>query len=141
GRAVRVHAAFDAYLLESAGYLRIELSPWYVESLRTSDLAGLTSPFVLIGLYLTHSYAVLCEIVTVPAGEETILFTHWLGLLSKLGLVAPPDDDWLLAGRLSSLPGALFFQYGWQGVIAGGAVLGAASGLSARLFRSCPGLI
>lgn len=137
-RAANSEITMETYLVDSIAYLRMEMSSWYLEHLRSSALSSATAPIVYIGAYLSHSYAILCEIVNSPQEDKVILFVHWLGLMSKLGLVAPPEGDWFLAGRFPSVPGALWLQFGPAGLVVGSAIMGAVSGFSVRLYRASP---
>jgi hypothetical protein len=56
--------------------------------------------------------------------DSTILFLHILGILHKLGLTSAPEGDWFLAGRLPSVPGALWHQFGVLGFIVSSLLLG-----------------
>lgn len=140
-RARNSDISIEAYLVGAVGYLQLELRSWYVEHLRNSSFSELTAPVVYIGAYLTHSYAILCEIVNGPQEDKVLIFGHALGLLSKLGLVAPPDGNWFLGGRFPSLPGALWHQFGPAGLVAGSAVLGAISAIAVQCYRAAPDFV
>jgi len=140
-RAWNADITMEAYLRDAVAYLKLDLSDWYALHLRHSALSTISAPLVYIGAYLTHSYAILCEIVQGPEENKVIVFGHLLGLLAKLGLVAPPEGDWFLAGRFPTLPGALWHQFGPVGMVAGGLVLGAVAGLARRCYQAMPDFV
>jgi oligosaccharide repeat unit polymerase len=140
-RAWNADISMETYLVESIAYLHMEMNGWYIEHLRHSALSNVSAPIVYIGAYLTHSYAILCEIADAPHEDKVILFAHWLGLISKLGLVDPPQGDWFLVGRFPSLPGALWHQFGATGLAVGSVLLGGVSAVSVRCYRACPDFV
>jgi uncharacterized membrane protein (UPF0136 family) len=82
---------------------------------------------VLAGAYITHGAATLANVMEYGSHKGTTGFVGaWL-LRSRLDLVAPEANDWILNGAFLLLPGAFWCQYGAAGVlvaaVAGGVCL------------------
>jgi hypothetical protein len=118
------------YALDFLPFLGIEADTWYTDSLNNGALSSLSAILVLTMSYVTHSFATVAAIIDAPDENKTIVFTHAFGMLYKLGLIAKPDTDWFLAGRLPSLPGALWHQFGVIGFVAGSVSLGITAALT-----------
>jgi hypothetical protein len=102
-RAALSGVAGRDYTLEFLEYLSIVPSAW----IRSSNFPDLVWMSILTWAYLTHSFATTCLIAIEPTAQCMVLGSHPMSMLSKFGLVSPPDDAWFLAGRFPSLPGAL----------------------------------
>lgn len=113
------------YALAFLPVLGLEAAPWYQQELDGSALSSLSAMLVLAVSYITHSFATVAAIIEGPVEDKTIVFLHLVGIASKLGLAQPPDGDWFLAGRMPSLPGAFWHQFGAYGFVAGSVLLGA----------------
>lgn len=120
------------YAIEFLPFLGFEASNEYWAGLDDSALSTLSAMLVLTISYVTHSFATVSAIVDADPENKTILFLHLAGIANKLGLIGPPDGDWFLAGRFPSVPGSLFYQFGWLGFIGGSLLLGALSELCRR---------
>jgi oligosaccharide repeat unit polymerase len=112
------------YAIEFLPFLGLEASDEYLGWLDDSAISSLSAMLVLTISYVTHSFATVAAIVDSNPENKTILFLHLAGIASKLGLIAPPDGDWFLAGRFPSVPGSLLYQFGWLGFICGSLILG-----------------
>lgn len=115
------------YAIEFLPYLGLETSYDYLVGIDGDALSSLSAMLVLTASYVTHSFATVAAIVDANPEDKTIVFLHLAGIANKLGLIAPPDGDWFLAGRFPSLPGALLYQFGWLGFIGGSLLLGGVS--------------
>lgn len=115
------------YAIEFLPDLGLETSTDYRAWLDSSPISSLSAMLVLTASYVTHSFATVAAIVDANPEDKTIVFLHLAGIANKLGLIAPPDGDWFLAGRFPSLPGALLYQFGWLGFIGGSLLLGGVS--------------
>lgn len=118
------------YVMDSSFVLGLPLKEWYIRTFDGSVLSDYLAALVFAGTYLTHSFATVAAMIDAPADSKIIILSHVMQLLSRLGLVAPPDIEWFLSGRFPSLPGALWFQFGSIGLVAGSVLVGAVSGLS-----------
>lgn len=105
------------------------------EGLRSqaSGLVGMTT------LYIIHSAYTFDGILSLPdAHSGQILMQYTRELLARAGLMSPPED-WLLAGRFASVPGAIYYDYGLVGFLIGSAALGLlswAATTAVKRFRS-----
>lgn len=118
------------YLQEFLSFLGLEPAEWYKGLLDDGVLGSLSAMLVLAASYLTHSFATTAAIIDAPVEDKTIIFGHAVNILSKLGLVSQPGDDWFLSGRFPSFPGALWHQFGGIGFVMGSLLLGAASAIA-----------
>jgi hypothetical protein len=105
----------------------------YLDWLGRSPLGDFSAVAVLAASYICHSFATTAAILDAPTGEKTLLFAYVLDMMARLGLVPRPNADWFLSGRLPSVPGALWHQFGSVGFIVGAFSIGLASAL-ARLW-------
>lgn len=117
------------YAIEFLPFLGLEASNEYLAGLDDGVLSSLSAMLVLTISYVTHSFATVAAIMDANPENKTILFLHLAGIANKLGLIAPPDGDWFLAGRFPSVPGSLLYQFGWLGFFGGSLLLGALSEL------------
>jgi len=115
-------------------YLGLEIDGWYLDVLAEDSLVSLSAIFVLAMGYITHSFSTTAAIIDGIQEDKVIVFLHAMNIFNKLGLVAPPDSSWFLAGRFPSLPGALWYQYGVLGVFFGGFFLGVGCALAKYMF-------
>lgn len=111
-------------------YLGLEIDRWYLDVLGENLFISLSAILVLAMSYITHSFSTTAAIADSVQEDKIIVFLHALNLFNKLGLVAPPDNSWFLAGRFPSLPGALWYQYGGLGLFFGSFLLGVGSALA-----------
>lgn len=114
------------YVLDFLPFLGLKAESWYRQMLGDGPLSSLSAMLVLAGSYITHSFATVAAIIDTPHEDKTIIFLHAAGILYKLGLAGPPDGDWFLSGRLPSVPGALWHQFGVAGYVFGALFLGIA---------------
>jgi oligosaccharide repeat unit polymerase len=128
----------DHYALEFLPFLGLKPDPWYVEWVDGAALGDLTAVLVLATSYLSHSFATVAAIVDAPTEDKTILFGHILDMMNRLGLAPQPDGDWFLAGRLPSVPGALWHQFGPSGFIVGSLLIGAICALANVWYAQRP---
>lgn len=118
------------YALGFLPFLGLEVSEWYQGVLEDGTLSSLSAMLVLAVSYVTHSFATVAAIMDAPSEDKTIIFLHMLQILYKLGLTASPDGDWFLAGRMPSVPGALWHQWGALGFVICSLFLGMMSAAS-----------
>ncbi|MEX6502163.1 hypothetical protein [Pseudomonas zhanjiangensis] len=93
-------------------FLGLEIDQWYAGAMGDNYLSSLLAIVVLAVSYVTHSFSTTAAIIDGVQEDKVIVFLHAMNIFYKLGLVAPPDSSWFLAGRFPSLPGALWYQYG-----------------------------
>ncbi|KAB2876785.1 MAG: oligosaccharide repeat unit polymerase [Ideonella sp.] len=115
------------YAIEFLPFLGLEPSQAYRDSLNGGVLSSLSALLVLTFSYVTHSFATVAAIVDAPNEHKTIIFLHVASLLSKLGVTGEPDGDWFLSGRLPSVPGSLWHQFGLAGFLVGSWLIGMAA--------------
>lgn len=112
------------YALDFLPFLGLQVDGWYHAWLDGDTLSSLSAMVVLALSYITHSFATVAAIVDAPTEDKTIIFLHAMGILHKIGLAASPDGDWFLSGRLPSVPGALWHQWGGVGFVIGSLAIG-----------------
>ena len=118
------------YLLEFLPFLGLAPAEWFADLLNAGVLSSASAILVLAASYMTHSFASTAAILDGPTEDKTIIFTHFMSILSKLGLANQPDGVWFLSGRFPSFPGALWHQFGWVGFLMGSLLLGATSAVA-----------
>lgn len=79
---------------------------------------------VQVDAYLTHSLGILQLAMDAPNRPGTASFLYAREILSKFHLTTPGDPNWLFAGRFITMPGFIWYDYGWGGVILAALVLG-----------------
>lgn len=88
-----------------------------------------TAQFATVaGAYLTHSYGTFETVLSMPSTPGRVSFGLVREIFAKLGLVTPNQDEWALSGRFLSLPGTLWYDFGWPGFFSGALVMGIALG-------------
>ena len=124
-----------AYALGFYADLGLKAAPWFKQFVETTPGGGLLAMIVLAFAYIEHSFASVSAIVSwhLP-GDKTLLFAYLDSLASRLGLMAPPDTAWPLAGKFPSLPGELLYQFGWLGFLIASAIVGFLSALVKAWF-------
>jgi hypothetical protein len=123
------------YAIDFLPFLGLQAQPGFRAMLDGSALSSVLAMLVLAVSYVTHSFAVVAAIIDGPSEDKTIVFLHAASILHKLGIVGAPDGDWFLAGRLPSLPGALWHQFGAVGFFLASSALGALAA-SARAWSA-----
>ncbi len=92
-------------------------------------LSGVSQFAVIAGAYLTHSFGTFESIMDMVATPGSATFVFFRSLLARLGLGDPIVEGWILSGRFLSLPGVLWYDFGWLGMCVGAALLGVLLGL------------
>jgi hypothetical protein len=87
---------------------------------------------VVTGGYVTHSAGTLASVMEYTTHGGVTVFTGAQLLLARLGLLQPVDEDWALSGAFLSLPGAFWYQFGLQGVMAAALVCGGSLAVTSR---------
>ncbi len=124
------------YVIDFLPYLGLDVDPGFQGTLDGGPLSSLGAMLVLAVSYVTHSFATTAAIIDGPMEDKTIVFLHMATILHKLGILGAPDGDWFLAGRLPSLPGALWHQFGVFGFFLASLCLGAMAA-GARVWLAC----
>lgn len=126
------------YLENFGPYLGLRVYDWLFEYNSPSIMLDLLALIILCIGYLTHSLATTAALVTHGVGSEIIVFVHMANMLYKMSLIDSPDVNWLLAGRFPSLPGALYYQFGFYGFVVLSFALGVLSSIAQHLYRLKP---
>lgn len=115
-RATASNLTGEAYLDSFAPFLGATL---------TGDSPNETaSPIMLSILYTTHSAYTFAGILTLPPTEGYAMFSSVAFLLEKVGLDPGWSREWVLAGRFASLPGTLYHDFTFVGLVIGALALG-----------------
>ena len=128
------------YIENFMAYLNIRQDKFLANSLE--DNSGFFFRFIaLINFlisYLTHSFSTTMGIYEFPRHEH-LNFIYIQNLLYKLGIFNDFEKgEWFLSGRLPSLPGSIYHEFGFVGVVFGAAILGIFSGLSCLYSSARP---
>lgn len=124
---------------ESFGpYLGLRVYDWVFEFNDPSIMMDLLALIILCIGYLTHSLATTAALVTHGTGNEIVVFVHLANIFHKMNLMDAPNVNWLLAGRFPSLPGALYYQFGFYGFVVLSLALGWLSSIGQHLYRLKP---
>jgi hypothetical protein len=115
------------YVVNFLPYMGLDFDTWYADAMGQEWTATIGNMSILVIGYLTHSLATFAAIVEAPTEDKVMVFGNVAGILYKLGVIPKPADDWFLAGRFPSVPGALWHQFGAVGFAIGSIVLGAAA--------------
>lgn len=139
-RATASEQVVGAYSLQFLEYLGFVPSNWFTRVAFETGWGGNAALINLTISYLTHSLATTAAIVDSSNNYGNAIFVSFMAIGSKFG-VFPAPVDWFLSGRFSSLPGAVYFQYGLLGLIAWSATLGMLAGRLAHIFSTMRGSI
>ncbi len=118
----------------TAGFYKLNMLP---------SAAAATAQFATVaGAYLTHSYGTFESVLSMDATPGNASFGFVRDILSKVGLGEPGTEQWILTGRFLSVPGALWYDFGWFGFVAGAVLIGVLMGSAPRvlMLRSGAGL-
>lgn len=101
-------------------------------------LSGIAQFCVIAGAYITHSWGTFQSLIELDSTPGNASFVFARVLLTRFGLLEPIEDEWLLTGRFPSLPGALWYDFGWAGVVGGALCVGFLLGLVRPLLAVRP---
>ena len=99
------------------------------------ELAATAALGVMAGVYIAHSAGALGEVMTARERPGQGSFAFLRLLLSKLGVTRRQEEERLLEGRLLTMPGGIYYDFGAVGVLAAAGLLGA--GLALVSFAVC----
>lgn len=139
-RATASEQIVGAYSLQFLEYLGFVPSDWFARLAFETSWGGNAALINLTISYLTHSLATTAAIVDSNNNYGNAIFVSFMAIGSKFGIF-PAPVDFFLSGRFSSLPGAVYFQYGLLGLIAWSATLGMLAGRCAHIFSAARGNI
>jgi len=125
----------ERYVVNTLDYLGGRPSDSFYELQQMPEFVAGTSQFAIAaGAYLSHSYGTFESVLDSDTTPGSVSFAFIRQLLSRFGLGEDVTQSWLLAGRLLSFPGALWYDYGWWGFYAGAVVTGLLIGLIPRIL-------
>jgi hypothetical protein len=99
------------------------------------SVAATTQFATVAGAYLTHSYGSFESVLEMQDTPGTVSFGFVRLLFARLGFGENSDTEWSLSGRFLSMPGSLWYDFGWIGFFAGALVTGALVGLAPRILH------
>ncbi len=106
--------------------------PFLIEIIEIPIIGEILGIGILCVAYVTHSFSVTTAIWEMGSEEKQLMFSTIVNFIARTGLVETKDLNWFLAGKLASLPGSLFYQYGWIGLTFASVFIGGASGILYR---------
>jgi hypothetical protein len=105
-----------------------------LDSLPDSVEAGVY-PVLLSGIQWVHPFLVLETVIEVPDRSGAVLLGTMISIAEKIGIVHDVPVEWTYPGLFLSLPGGLYHDLGFLGVLLGGLVHGAFLGRCESLLR------
>ncbi len=132
-RSVASDIIISKYSIEFLDYLGLEPAEWFETYSAASDFGGVLALLNLAASYLTHSLATMAAITQYSGDSRDAFMVYFYTLASKIGFAQPPQE-WFLAGRFPSLPGALYLKFDLIGMIIGACILGLVAGIVSGRF-------
>ena len=125
----------SSYLESMQENMHIEMVTWPAILEGEFPLIGSIIIFGMIAItYLSHSaftFAEYLEHHSQYTDDSIILFNHFRGMVSKIGIIDTQNSEFFLAGLFPSFPGALFHDGGYillfMGTMTLGFIVGAAN--------------
>ncbi len=94
-----------------------------------------TAPFATsAGAFVTHSYGTFESVLEIDLRPGNVSFGGVRYLLAKLGIARPDTEEPALSGRFLTMPGSLWYDFGWLGFYSSGVILGMLIGVVPRLL-------
>jgi len=115
--------------------------PSLIKIIEVPVIGEILGIFILCVAYVTHSFSVTTAIWEVGSEDKQLLFATVVNFIARTGFIETKDLNWFLYGKLPSLPGSLFYQYGWIGLILGSSFIGASSGILYQRLRKGGGVL
>lgn len=101
-------------------YLGAEPTESFHELAELPPTLATTAQFATVaGAYLTHSFGTFESMLDMQITPGKVTFGFIRDLLARAGIARPATAEWLLGGRFLSLPGSLWYDFGWLGFYAG----------------------
>jgi hypothetical protein len=125
----------ERYATSMLGYLGATPTPGFYElNVLPSSVAATAQFSTVAGAYLTHSYGTFESVLEMDTTPGNVSFGFIRDMLAKLGVAQPATEQWTFSGRFLSVPGSLWYDFGWFGFFAGAAVLGILIGSVPRVL-------
>lgn len=99
------------------------------------SLASSVELAVVAGVYLSHSYGTFESVLESDNNPGTVTFGFIRELLGKMGLAAEPSEASAFEARFLSLPGSLYYDFGWMGFYLGALFMGLLLGFIPNMLR------
>ncbi len=96
----------------------------FLGSAQTTSHTRLHGALGVTALYFVHSAYTFSGIISQEERTGKVLFSYARNLLQKVGITQQPRDSWAFAGKFPSLPGSLYYDFGFLGMIVGSILLG-----------------
>jgi hypothetical protein len=126
----------EQYVVGMLGYLGAKpTDAFYGLNVLPESVAATTQFATVAGAYLTHSYGSFESVLEMQSTPGNVSFGFLRTLLARLGLGDASQAEWSLSGRFLSMPGSLWYDFGWLGFYAGALVTGFMLGLIPRVLR------
>jgi hypothetical protein len=125
----------EKYATAMLGYLGGEPTQGFYDlNVLPAPVAATTQFATVAGAYLTHSYGSFESVLQMEAKPGSVSFGFVRELFAKMGVGQTDSADWLLSGRFLSVPGSLWYDFGWGGFFAGAIVIGLLFGFAPRVL-------
>jgi len=136
-RAIASSIAPSQYTVEMLRYLGgVPTRAYFALDALPFQLASILQFAVIAGSYVTHSAGTFESVLFIGQTPGKVSFGFVLLLLDKLGVPVPESQEWILGGRFLSLPGSLWYDFGWTGLGVGAIAMGLLLAAVPRLAAS-----
>lgn len=122
------------YSIDFLEYLGLVPYDWFL-ILSEDKYYGETLAIINLALsYMTHSISTVAGLLDYKSSGFPV-FNYLIILLEKLKFINNIDVDWPLAGRFMSLPGGVYFIWGFLGLLIFSVLIGVFVGVISNIFR------
>jgi hypothetical protein len=126
----------EVYVTGMLGFLGGQpTQAFYTLKVLPPSLAATTQFATVAGAYLTHSFGTFESVLELQQTPGSVSFGFVRELLAKLGVGEIYVELWSLSGRFLSVPGSLWYDFGWVGFYIGALVVGVLFGITPYLLR------
>jgi len=133
-RAAGTNVNIATYSQNFLSYLGLVSKTWFSKIVFSWKIGEFLAVINLAIAYLTHSLSTFAGIIEHGRSSGDSIFGLWLTIGAKLG-VTRSAADWFLSGRFPSLPGAIFMQWGFLGLVFSAGILGISAGFLNKMFN------
>lgn len=122
------------YSMDFLEYLGLVPYEWFSRVIEHNYFGETLAILNLALSYMTHSISTIAGLLD-DKGAGYPVFNYLITLLEKLKFINPTDVDWPLSGRFMSLPGGIYFIWGFLGLLVFSILIGILVGIILNIFR------